>query len=156
HIAALNAESRASALRTIRKSLTATGGIMLLVSLLALVLAPYLCPLLLGSSFAPSIAILRLLSPLPLLYGLMAVLGSQTMVVFGMERELARLTLLSVAITSPVSIVLIVFFGGAGAAVSSDIQMLLTVGAIMLFLRANGLCVWRGDRRRLTLVEDKG
>ncbi|MGH9652246.1 MAG: oligosaccharide flippase family protein [Bryobacteraceae bacterium] len=144
HIAALNAESRASALRTIRKSLTATGGIMLLVSLLALVLAPYLCPLLLGSSFAPSIAILRLLSPLPLLYGLMAVLGSQTMVVFGMERELARLTLLSVAITSPVSIVLIVFFGGAGAAVSSDIQMLLTVGAIMFFLRASGLCVWRG------------
>lgn len=156
HITALNAECRASAVRTIRKSLAAMGGITLLVSLLALVLAPYLCPLLLGSSFAPSILILQLLSPLPFLFGLMSVLGSQTMVVFGMERDLARLTLLSVVVTSPVTILLIVVFGGAGAAAASDIQMLLAVGAIMLFLRANGLSVWRGDGWPLTLVEDKG
>ncbi|MGH9440156.1 MAG: hypothetical protein ACRD22_20350, partial [Terriglobia bacterium] len=64
-------------------------------------------------------------------------------------------TLLSVAITSPVSIVLIVFFGGAGAAVSSDIQMLLTVGAIMLFLRARGLCVWRGVSPAACLLNEE-
>lgn len=155
HIAALNAESRTSALRTIRKSLAAMGGITLLVSALTLLLAPYLCPLLLGSSFMPSIAMLQMLAPLPFLYGLMAVLGSQTMVVFGMERELARLTLLSVIITSPVSMMLIIFFGGVGAAAASDLQMLAAVGAMMLFLRANGLPIWRFDGRRLAFAENK-
>lgn len=155
HITALNAESRVSAIRTIRKSFAAMGSMALFISILTLLLAPYLCSLLLGSSFRPSVTMLRLLSPLPFLYGLMAVLGSQTMVVFGMERALARLSLASVAITSPLAVVLIVLFGGAGAAAASDIQMLLTVGATMLFLRARSLPVWRIDGRRLAFAEDK-
>lgn len=142
-IAALRVTSDISAWRVIRKSLAAVGSIMLLVSLITALLGPRICGIVLGSSFKPSILILELLSPLPFLSGLTGIFGTQTMVVFGMERQFAKVMLWSVLGTAPLNAMLMMLFSAAGAAIGADLQMLITVVAIVVVLRRRGLRVWR-------------
>jgi PST family polysaccharide transporter len=159
-IAALKVESDASALRAIRKSLGAVGCTMLLVSILTVLLGPRVCSIVFGSSFRPSIEILQLLSPLPFLSGLLAVFGTHTMVVFAMERDFAKIMLLSSLAAAPVSAALMMSYGGAGAAIGTDFQMSVAVCAIVIVLRARDLRVWKNMMPKrvepavLTLMSD--
>jgi PST family polysaccharide transporter len=143
HIAATKVQSSFLALQLIRKSLAFTAGISLAISVSLLVLARPVCHVVLGNSFAPSVGLLRWLSPLPLLFGLMSVLGTQTMLIFEMDAAMSRIMLASAVLGLPLTLILSWLFGASGAAVGSVTIAALMVAAMVSVLRARGLIVWR-------------
>jgi O-antigen/teichoic acid export membrane protein len=147
HITATKVESSLLALRLIRKSLVLTGGISLAISVSLLFLARPLCHVVLGNSFASSVYLLKWLSPLPLLFGLMSVLGTQTMLIFEMDSVMSRIMLTSAALGVPLTLTLSWLFGASGAAIASVTIAALMVTVMMVALRTRGLIVWRGPAK---------
>jgi PST family polysaccharide transporter len=143
HIAATKVQSNPLALQLIRKSLGAVGGLSLVVSALVFFLARPICRIVLGHSFAPSAYLLEWLSPLPLLCGLMSVLGTQTMLTFEMDSLMSWIVLASAGVSVPLTLTLSWLFGAAGAAIASVTVAALTVSAMIIALRVHGLSVWR-------------
>jgi len=93
HLNHLKTQSPAEMSRLMRKSFT---WILLLAfgaSFAALALAGPAGALLWGPEFGRSVAILRCLSPLPLLLALINVMGTQTMLVFEMDTALSRVVI---------------------------------------------------------------
>lgn len=142
HINSLKARSMELALGVMRRGFAG----MLLIAAAASV-AIFLFPgpiglLLWGESFIPSIAVLRCLAPLPLLLASVNVIGTQTMLVFGMERELTRTVVWCTVLNVPLSAVLSFFMGALGAAVA-----VVAVAALMVLLLACCLrrrpAIWR-------------
>jgi PST family polysaccharide transporter len=72
-------------------------------SLATFLLAPPVGRLLWGDAFIPSIAVLRCLSPLPVLLALVNIIGTQTMLVFEMDAHASRILLLCAAINIPLA-----------------------------------------------------
>jgi O-antigen/teichoic acid export membrane protein len=143
HITALKNTSRSSALELIRKSFFSTGVLAFITSLASLALARPICHLFLGASFNPSIHVLQWLSPLPLLFGLMSVFGTQTMLVFEMESAMSRIMLASAITGVPLTLALARPFGARGAAAASAILAFSMLMAIIVTLRCRGLAVWQ-------------
>ncbi|MFL6464442.1 MAG: flippase [Bryobacteraceae bacterium] len=143
HITALKIESALSALKLIRKSFLVIGSVSLGASLLTFLFAQPVCRVLLGSSFGPASFILRCLSPLPLLFGLMSVFGTQTMLVFDMDSIMSRIMLISAAIGIPLTATLSFFWGATGAATASVIVAVLMTMGMLFTLRSCGLSVWQ-------------
>jgi polysaccharide transporter, PST family len=143
HISAKKTESTHSALTMIRKSFLIICALCFVVSLLTFLLARPVCRLLLGSSIGPATIVLQCLSPLPFLFGLMNVLGTQTMLVFDMDTAMSRIMLVSAAISIPLTAVLSYFWGAVGtAAASVAIAGFMSLGMLMT-LRSCGLAVWQ-------------
>jgi O-antigen/teichoic acid export membrane protein len=143
HITAMKVESTSSALLLIRKGFVSIGLLSLSASVSIFSLAPLLCRVFLGPSFGSAVYVLQWLSPLPLLFGLMTVFGTQTMLVFEMDRIMSRIMLASATLGIPVSVALSSFFGARGAAAASVALATLIVLAMMASLRLRGLTVWR-------------
>jgi PST family polysaccharide transporter len=143
HITAMKVESASSALLFIRKGFVSIGLLSLSASVSTFLLAPFLCHVFLGPSFGPSLYVLKWLSPLPLLFGLMTVLGTQTMLVFEMDSMMSRIMLASAAVGIPLSFALSSLFGAQGAAAASVTLATLMVLAMMASLRLRGLTVWQ-------------
>jgi len=143
HITALKNASRSSALALIRKSLLSTGALAFLTSLASLTLARPICHLFLGASFNPSIHVLQWLSPLPLLFGLMSVFGTQTMLVFEMDSAMSRIMLASAIAGVPLTLALARPFGARGAAAGAAVLAFSMLMAMIVTLRYRGLAVWQ-------------
>lgn len=150
HITAAKLRSRASAFDLIRKSFLLIGLVAIAVSVVTVFWARPLCHLLFGASFERSIAVLQCLSPLPLLFGLASVFGTQTMLVFEMDGAFTRIMLLSALIAFPSTILLSFFFGAVGTAVASDIAAAFMVAAMWFTLRRKGIFLWRIHRNTLS------
>lgn len=148
HLTAARLRSAVSALSLIRKTLFLVIALALTVSAFTALLAAPACHLILGKSFEHSIAVLRCLSPLPVLFGLTAVLGTQTMLVFGMDALFCKIMLLSSAVGLPLTIALSFMFGSVGAALASVMTMVFMVTAMSLALWAKGICVWQPPSRQ--------
>ena len=144
HITALKVQSREAAVRVMRKGFFSLGIISSMISLVTLVFSGIVCRLLLGPAFLPSVQILRLLSPMPLLLGLMAALGTNTMVVLGMDRSISRIFLGGAAMGIPVNLVLCWALGARGAAIASIATAAAMVVAMIMTLRAQGIRIWAG------------
>jgi PST family polysaccharide transporter len=143
HITALKAASLDSALRLIRKSFVSTGILALCTSIATLSLAAPICHLFLGSSFNESIHVLQWLSPLPLLFGLMSVFGTQTMLVFKMDSAMSRIMFASALAGIPLIVMLSMPFGAQGAAAGSTVLAFAMVAAMVATLHFRGLAVWQ-------------
>lgn len=143
HITAAKLRSRASALHLIRKSLFAVGILSISVSIVTALWARPVCHTILGKSFEHSIVVLQCLSPLPLLFGLSSVFGTQTMLVFEMDALLLKVMSLSAVVALPVTFVLSISFGAVGAAVASVITAAFMVATMSLVLHAKGMHVWQ-------------
>jgi O-antigen/teichoic acid export membrane protein len=143
HLTGIKAKSKDQALLLIRKSFVAMGALALLISLVTLVFARPICDIVLGRSFSQSAAVLEWLSPLPLLLGLTNILGTQTMLVFDMDREFTRIMLRNVALALPLTILASALFGASGAAATTSLTTALLVFAMGATLRAQGLSIWR-------------
>jgi polysaccharide transporter, PST family len=154
HITARKVESTSSALQLIRRSFISIGLLSLGASVLIFVLAGPLSRLLLGSEFGESAHVLQWLSPLPLLVGLMNVLGTQTMLVFDMDRNMSQIMLAGAAAGIPLTVALSFLFGALGAAIATLILTALMVLAMFVTLRLRGLTVWRrsGQRNSALLI----
>jgi polysaccharide transporter, PST family len=150
HIAATKAASPFSALQLIRKSFVSLGLLSAAASLSAFVLARPLCGLLLGPSFSNSVNVLRWLSPLPLLIGLMSVFGTQTMLVFEMDAMISRIMLISAAAGIPLTLGLSLGFGARGAAAASVAISTFMVGAMVKSLQRRGLTVWQAHSSQIS------
>ncbi len=146
HITALKVTSTASALRVIRKSFFSIGSLSLCTSISTLVLARPICHLFLGPSFDGSIGVLQWLSPLPVLFGLMSVLGTQTMLVFEMDGMMSRIMLGSAVAGIPLTLMLSWLFGAEGAAAASVMLAAFMLGSMIILLKSSGLTVWQEAR----------
>jgi PST family polysaccharide transporter len=116
-----------------------------------------LCHLIFGRSFEHSVAVLQCLSPLPFLFGLNSVFGTQTMLVFDMDAIFSKIMLLSAAVAVPITIALSVSFGAVGAAAASVTVAALTVSAMVFALRSTGMRIWlRPPRQFSTFAQTSG
>lgn len=152
HITAAKLRSPASALHLIRKSLFAVGILSISVSIVTALWARPVCHAILGKSFEHSIPVLQCLSPLPLLFGLSSVFGTQTMLVFEMDALLLKIMSLSAVVALPVTFVLSLFFGAVGSAVASVTTAGFMVATMSLVLHAKGMHVWQRPKPELAAV----
>jgi O-antigen/teichoic acid export membrane protein len=139
-------------LRLIRKTLLVVGALSIVVSVGTALFARPFCTLLLGHAFDHSIPVLQRLSPLPLVYGLMNVFGTQTMLIFEMDGLFSKIMLCGAAVGVPLTLLLSSHAGAAGAAEASVILSVLIVATMFVVLHVKGLHVWReAGRQSMTL-----
>ncbi len=143
HLNSLKARSAGMAFRLMRRSygwiLLAAGA----ASLATFLLAAPVGRLLWGDAFIPSIAVLRCLSPLPVLLALVNIIGTQTMLVFEMDAQASRILLLCAAINIPLAAGLSASMGALGAASATVGTALLTVLSLAWGLRRHRVVLWR-------------
>ena len=142
HITAAKLRSPWSALLLIRKTLFVVGILSMSISLATFFMARPVCQSILGKSFEHSIAVLQILSPLPILFGLSGVFGTQTMLVFEMDAILWRIMLLSALAGLPATVVLSIWFGAVGAAAASVTTAAFILAAMLFALHARGMHIW--------------
>jgi PST family polysaccharide transporter len=143
HITAAKLRSPASALHLIRKTLFVVGIMSISVSIVTALWARPVCHLILGTSFEHSVIVLQCLSPLPLLFGLTSVFGTQTMLVFEMDALFSKIMLLSAVVALPVTLALSISFGAVGAAAASVTTAAFMVAAMLFALHVKGMRVWQ-------------
>ncbi|HZS55516.1 MAG TPA: hypothetical protein VFA65_14040, partial [Bryobacteraceae bacterium] len=154
HTTAAKLRSPQAAFRLIRKTFLMVGAVSLFVSLMTILFAPSVCHIVLGKSFEHSIPILRWLSPLPLLCGLTSILGTQTMLVFEMDRILTKLLLFSILLGTPVTAVLSASFGTLGAAGGSVITATLILVAMWSVLHSRKMLFWQHSKQQDTVLAE--
>lgn len=154
HITAAKLRSPASALHLIRKSLFAVGILSVCVSAVTAIWAGPVCHVILGKSFEHSIAVLQCLSPLPLLFGLASVFGTQTMLVFDMDALFSKIMLLSAIVALPVTVFLSASHGAVGAAAASVATAVFMVGAMLFALHTKGMHIWKSPKPHAHILID--
>jgi PST family polysaccharide transporter len=142
------AESRDLTLAWGRRMLAAMGGIGFLLMVGVLWGAPFISALLLGSGFAPSIAVMRMLAPIIFLIALSNVLGIQLMLSLGRDKAFA-LTLFSAGLLNVVLAVALAppwkAMGMAVAVLISESFVTVTMFAY-LFINTNLIALNRKSR----------
>jgi len=118
HIARLAQKSQYQALRFIGNLLMIQGGITLCIAFLIFNINEKLVISILGQGFIGSSAILQWMAFLPFIVSLSNILGTQTMLNFGMKILFSRILLFSGILHIILSIPLIYFFKEYGAAIS--------------------------------------
>ena len=143
HIADVKRASPHSALKIIRASFFGMIALSVCISATVAIFARPVCQFFLGPSFRHSGGVLEWLSPLPLLYGLMNVLGAQTMLVFEMDAVFSRIMLTGGLAGIPVTAVFSHYLGAKGAALGSVSMAAAIVFAMFVALRSKGLHIWK-------------
>ncbi len=143
HLTGIKMRSKDHALRLIRQSFVAMGVFALLISFVTFFFARPICDIVLGPSFAQSAPVLEWLSPLPFLLAMTNVLGTQTMLVFEMDRVFTRIMVRNVVIALPLMILANTVLGATGAAAATSLTTLFLVAAMAATLQAHSLPVWR-------------
>jgi PST family polysaccharide transporter len=136
HVNVVARESRDRAIAFLRRSLLWIGPPSLLASLILLFFAQPIVLLLFGSQAVGSASVLRWVALLPFLVSLSNVLGVQTMVTFGMERQFSRILIIAGVVNVVVCSLLVNRFGANGAAAS----VLIVEAGVTLAMAGN---VWR-------------
>jgi PST family polysaccharide transporter len=142
HLASLRRHSLDRTLSMMRKSFAWIGALALGASCATFLLAGPVGLLVLGRGFAPSVAVLRWLSPLPFVYALINILGTQTMLVFEMDALLGRIVLAGAAVNLVLSAALSSAFGAVGAAAATVTSCALIVVCLAWHVHRD-LALWR-------------
>jgi PST family polysaccharide transporter len=139
HISALVVKSPEQALGFIRRCLVLLGSVAFILSLGLLVFADKIVLLVLGSTYGPSILLLRLMAFLPFIICLSNVLGIQTMLTFGLQAEFSKILigagLLNLVMIFPFTVI----WSGAGTAVSLLITESIITIAMAIVLHRRGI-----------------
>jgi polysaccharide transporter, PST family len=143
HLAALRVQSPESALRLIRRSLSWVTLIGFAASLATLCLAGPIGRLVFGAAFAPSINVLRCLSPLPFLYGLTSVFGNLTLIVFEIDSSMSRILSRCAGINALLSCGLSILWGAVGAAAATVLTTVVMTTSMALAAKRNQLTFWK-------------
>jgi O-antigen/teichoic acid export membrane protein len=150
HIAGVKRASPHSALKIIRASFFGVIALSVCISAAVAIFARPACQFFLGASFRHSGGVLECLSPLPVLYGLISVLGAQTMLIFEMDAVFSRIMLTGALAGIPVTALFSHYLGAKGAALGSVIMAAAIVFAMFVALRSKGLHIWK-DLTRVAL-----
>lgn len=143
HINSLVSQSTEVALAFISKSLAWMAGLTIIPSLLMLLLAKPITLLCFGAAAGPSVAVVRWIAFLPFLIAISNVLGTQTMITFGLDRQFSRILIASGLLNLALAFPLIKLFAaqGAGAAVlTTETVVTLTMAFV---LHSHGINVFR-------------
>jgi PST family polysaccharide transporter len=137
HVNSLAGSSRELALAFLRKSFIWIGVFSFIPSFLLFLFAQPVSRLILGSTAVDVTVTFRWMAMLPFVIAISNVLGIQTMIPFGFERQLSRIYLFAGLGSLVLSISLIRHYGALGAAIS-----VLTVELVIVF------CMWESLRTR--------
>jgi polysaccharide transporter, PST family len=118
HVNALARESRERAIAFLRQSLFWIGLASLVPSLTLLFFAHPIVLLVFGSKALGSVPVLRWIALLPFIIAVSNVFGVQTMVTFGMEKQLSRVLIVAGVVNVPLCALLVLYLGASGAAIS--------------------------------------
>jgi polysaccharide transporter, PST family len=139
HVSGLAAKSREMALAFIQKTLAWVGTLSFVPSLLLLLLARPIALTFFGPAAAGSIAPLRWIAMLPFIIGVSGVLAIQTMIPFGMEKQLSRIYVVAALTSLCFSVPLISRFGAAGAGATVLVIEVCIVLAMWKVLAGHGI-----------------
>jgi PST family polysaccharide transporter len=137
YVNSLAGNSRDLALAFIRKSFVWIGALSFIPSFLLFLLASPVSRLILGSGSEDVSPVFRWMAMLPFVIAISNVLGIQTMIPFGLERQLSRIYVCAGLGSLVLSILLIRHFGALGAAIS-----VLAVELVIV------LCMWKSLKTR--------
>jgi len=141
HINSLAHRSREVALRLISKSLCWMVAVTLVSSLGMLALAKPIAILCFGVAAFGSVPIIRWIAPLPLLIAISNVLGIQTMLTFGLDRQFSRILLASGILNVVIGVPLIHFFAAQGAGAAVLITEMTVAVTMIVVLQKHGIHV---------------
>lgn len=146
YMSSLAAQSRAAALQFARQTLSWVGTISFVSSLVIFALAGPIALLCFGPKAIDSVPIIRWIALLPFLTAISNILGIQTMVPFGLDKQFSRILILAGLFNLAVAIPLIKIFAARGAGASILLtECLVTVGMVIVLDRNNiKLCVLKG------------
>jgi PST family polysaccharide transporter len=144
HVSILAAESRQRAVSFIRKTLMWMGLMSLAPSVLLLAFARPVALILFGAAAQGSIAPLRWIALLPFILTISSVLGIQTMIPFGLERQLSRIYVTTGLASVLPLLALIHYFGATGGAAAILIIETYIVAVIWTTLKRHGVDLLRG------------
>ncbi len=146
HLSALVSTSKELAIRFIRKSLLLIGLPSLLASTVLLICARPITHLAFGHTVMPVIVVIRWISMLPFVIAISNVLGIQTMVTFGMDKQFSRLLLASGMLNLLLAIPLVHAFGAKGASMSLLATEIFVTASMWFVLHRNRIYImpWKG------------
>jgi PST family polysaccharide transporter len=138
HVNALATRSRDLAVRFTSRILLWMGSISLLASFLLLVFARPVALLCFGHAATGSVPIIRWIAFLPFIVAVSNVLGVQTMIPFGFDRQFSRILIVAGVLNVSLAIPLIHLFAaqGAGASVLFT-EIIVTIGMIAVLRHHN-------------------
>jgi len=132
-------ESKAKALDWGKRMMLVMSSLGLLLSLTLLLGAPLIVKILLGSEYTPSIAVLRVLSGLPLLVAMSNVLGIQIMLPFGKDRAFMAI-LFGAGLTNIICATLLApILEATGMAIAVMISETFVTTSMFIYLQQWGL-----------------
>jgi PST family polysaccharide transporter len=143
HINSLVSRSTEAALAFISKSLAWMAGLTIIPSLTMLLLAKPITLLFFGATGAGSVAVVRWIALLPFLIAISNILGTQTMVTFGLDRQFSRILVGSGLLNLVMAIALIKSFAAEGAGASVLITETVVTLTMAFVLHNHGIHVFR-------------
>lgn len=156
HVSGLAAKSREMALIFIQKTLAWVGILSFVPSLLLLLLARPIAVTFFGRAAAGSIAPLRWIAMLPFIIAVSGVLAIQTMIPFGMEKQLSRIYVAAALTSVCFSFPLIYRFGAAGAGAAVLVIEICIVIAMWKVLQRHGINLGSKLKANPALSADSG
>lgn len=139
HVSGLVAKSRDAATDFLRKSLAWTAVFSFLPSAFLLLFARPIASLLFGKAADGSIVPLRWMAMLPFIIAVSSVLAIQTMIPFGMEKQLSRIYVVAGLGSLAFSLPLIRQFGASGGGAGVLVVEVCIVAAMWAVLKNNGI-----------------
>jgi PST family polysaccharide transporter len=142
HVSALRARSEDLLIRFLRKSLLIVGGMSLAGSLALLLLAQPAAMILFGSNSMGCVPTLRWIALLPFIIAVSNVLGIQTMIPFGLDKQFSRILVAAGFVNVAVAIPLINWHGAQGAGASVLLTEVLVTTTMASVLARRGINIF--------------
>ena len=140
-ISALAAESRTMALSLASKSLYWMSASSLLLSFAVFALAKFITTILFGANGAAIVPVIHWIAAIPFFIAVSSVLGIQTMLTFGLDRQFGRILLFSGLFNIAAGVPLIHFIGAQGAGISVLLTEALVTISMAIVLWKNNICI---------------
>src|SRR5579864_817252 len=142
HVSTLAAQSREVAIAFLRKSLAWIGLLSFLPSLVLLLFVGPIAHLLFAQAAEGTVVPLRWMAMLPFIIAISGVLAIQTMIPFGMEKQLSRIYIVAALSSLCFSLPLIYRFGAAGGAAGVFVIESCIVLAMWSVLKRHDIDLW--------------
>jgi PST family polysaccharide transporter len=149
HIGKLAAESKKGALAFAAKLVRLVGAVNLILSIGLLVLAPFICRIVLGPKLPGSVPVVRILSFLPLIIGVSNVFGMQVMVNFGLKKALMKVFMIAGLLNLLLALAFVVPLRHVGTAIAVTTTETFVTVAMYVVLRRHGIDIltFRSNRK---------
>jgi PST family polysaccharide transporter len=147
HVNALATRSRDLAVRFTSRILLWMGSISLLSSVLLLVFARPVALLCFGHAATESVPIIRWIAFLPFVVAVSNVLGIQTMIPFGLDRQFSRILIVAGLFNISLAIPLIRLFEAQGAGASVLCTEIIVTTTMIFVLHRHNIPIYVGRRQ---------